>query len=151
MKIEHSPVYLDTNAVWKLYVPEESSKDLNVAVRGRVDLYISDLVVAEMRTILRMKKNTNQMLPEAGNEVWKEFRLDIKEGRFTTFGVSRMMLNWLKVAIENTRGPGGFKTLDALHVACALGSGATCLVTFDRKMMNVAKDAGLIKSVVGFQ
>ena len=42
------PVYFDSSALIKLYVPEPGSDELNRSVEGRNDLLVSDLALTEV-------------------------------------------------------------------------------------------------------
>ena len=46
------PVYLDTSALVKLFVPEPESDDLNRALTGLTDVIVSDLALTEMASAL---------------------------------------------------------------------------------------------------
>lgn len=46
------PLYCDTSALVKLYVPESGSDELNRTVEGRDDLLVSDLAVTEIVSAL---------------------------------------------------------------------------------------------------
>ncbi len=52
MRIASSPVYLDTSALAKLYVPEGESRLLEEALIGRRDVLVSDLAVTELVSVL---------------------------------------------------------------------------------------------------
>ena len=47
--------------------------------------------------------------------------------------------------------PGGCRTLDAIHVASAqvLGENLTALVSYDRRMLDVAADVGVATAAPG--
>jgi predicted nucleic acid-binding protein len=52
VKIDSSPIYLDTSAVAKLFLPEPDSDAVESVLRGRRDLYLSDLAVTELTSVL---------------------------------------------------------------------------------------------------
>jgi len=47
-----APLYCDTSALMKLYLPEPGSDEFNRLVEGRVDLLVSDLAVTEAASAL---------------------------------------------------------------------------------------------------
>jgi predicted nucleic acid-binding protein len=53
VKIDSSPIYLDTSAVAKLFLPEPDSDAVESVLRGRRDLYLSDLAVTERSVLVR--------------------------------------------------------------------------------------------------
>jgi predicted nucleic acid-binding protein len=52
------PVYLDTSALLKLYFPEPLSEELQAALGGRTDLFVSDLVLTEAASALGITEAT---------------------------------------------------------------------------------------------
>ena len=58
------PVYCDTSALLKLYLPERGSDEFNEAVKGRDDVLVSDLAVTEIISAIarRLRQGSRKKL-----------------------------------------------------------------------------------------
>ena len=84
-----------------------------------------------------------RLLLNAAQQVWHNFENDCKSGvlQFVHFPSSA-----LETAIDLARRHGptlGNRTLDSIHVACALELGAGRFWTFDERQARLAEAAGL--------
>ena len=145
MRIASSPVYLDTSALAKLYVPEGESRLLEEALIGRRDVLVSDLAVTELVSVL-MRRVRERLLPA-------ESAMTIH--RIVTHHLMIEMLHRV-VLDEATHREAerllirlgdriALRAADAMHLALAVRAQAKSLVTFDRRMTIAAQAVGLFE------
>jgi hypothetical protein len=144
VRIESSPVYLDTSALAKLYLPESDSDALEAALIGRTDLVISDLAVTELCSALGRRSGAGELDPSQARAIHARVLRDVREERY---GRAELVP---EVHREAERLLLGSRTVhlraaDALHLALARASGAAALVTFDRRMRAAVDALGLFE------
>jgi hypothetical protein len=132
-------VYLDASALVKLFVPEEESDALNDALAGLNDVIVSDLALTEMASALSRRRREGRLTREASQRLYREASKLHASSHHTELTppihrrAERLMLS-LSVPL---------RSLDALHVATALDTGAVTLVTFDPRLRAAAASQGL--------
>jgi len=137
--------YYDTGLLLKLYTNESDSEAIrNFVLRRGEALVFTPMHHAECTSALRLKCFRG----EAGEEEVAGALRDIESDVAT--GVLRATLvdwdaAWLRgrVLSDAHAAATGCRTLDALHVACALLLGAEEMVTGDRRQAALARKAGL--------
>jgi predicted nucleic acid-binding protein len=135
-------IYLDSSALAKLYVPEPQSDRLDAFLRGRRDLLISELAITEVLSAVARKRREGMLNAFQAFEIRDAVLADADSGSFRRLALSplvhrqaeRLLLHVESVAL---------RTLDALHVALALDSSATFIVTYDARTREAAVHAGL--------
>lgn len=138
-------LYHDTGVLLKLYTNERDSEAVRkFVVRRREALVFTPLQHSECVSALRLKCFRG----EAGEEEVARALRDIESD--VAAGVLRMMpvdwdAAWLRCRIlsDAHASSTGCRTLDALHVACALLLGADQLVTADARQATLARKAGM--------
>lgn len=137
------PVYLDTSALVKLYVPEPESARVDRALRRRDDLLVSDLAVTELASALgrrcregaldaaRAARIYQRVLADRADELFRRVDLIAEVHRES----ERLLLSSALVPL---------RSLDALHLALAASSGAMTIYTFDRNLARAAGTIGLL-------
>jgi uncharacterized protein len=135
------PVYLDSSALVKLYLPESESDLLNVRLEGRRDLVASELAVTEVASAIGRRRREGSLSSEEGTRLYRFLLEDFEGGAFLRASVDpethrsaeRLMLS----------SPLPLRTLDALHLALATQAGAASMVTFDRRLGAAALSLGI--------
>lgn len=119
--------YVDTSAALKLLVQEAESDSLAQAVDDESpDLVASLLLETELRRVVSREPLLSQGLVSDLLAAISLFELP--PSIFTEAGLL----------------PGAsLRSLDALHLAAAIRLGADCVVTYDRRMAEAARDLGL--------
>jgi len=138
-------LYYDTGLLLKLYTNERDSEAVRgFVVRHREALAFTPLHHSECVSALRLKCFRG----EAGEEEVAGALRDIESD--VAAGVLRMVpvdwdAAWLRCRILSDAHAAltGCRTLDSLHVACALLLGADQLVTADARQATLARKAGL--------
>jgi uncharacterized protein len=120
-------LYLDSSALVKLVAVEAESDELDDYVGDR-EIVSSELARTE---VLRAIRRRHAGLVEAAEDFLAELSL-MPVDRFITTGAA-----WVR--------PWSVRSLDAIHVASAsqLRPGLEALVTYDRRMVDAAREAGL--------
>lgn len=145
MRIASSPVYLDTSALAKIYVREPESAALESALLGRRDLIVSDLAVSELTSVIARRSRDGDLSATQAQRLYQRVLHDLTAGEFhhaeltsSTHRVAERLLMAL-----GRRTP--LRAADALHLALAGLAGAHALVTFDRRMRDVARTLGTLE------
>ncbi|MEX2578887.1 MAG: type II toxin-antitoxin system VapC family toxin [Verrucomicrobiales bacterium] len=137
-------IYIDTSALVKLYFLEEGSDFVQSRVSAQDDpLPIWELQEAELANALHLKVFRNELtFEEAGNQLG-HFRDRVKRGLYFFPEIHRadLMDTFHRLSRET---PGtGCRTMDILHVACALQIESCRFLTFDERQRGLAGLAGL--------
>lgn len=148
MKIASSPVYLDTSALAKLYLPEVGSDDVEEALLGRRDVIVSDLAVTELTSAVARRVRAGDLGAAEARRIYRQVSSDLAAGEFRhaeiTAGAHREAERLLMGVGRRVL----LRAADALHLAMAGLLGARVLVTFDGRMRAAAEAVGTI-DVVG--
>lgn len=120
-------VYLDSSALVKLVVEEPESEDLRTFVGDRV---VVSSTVARTEVIRAVARAEPERV-SAAEKVLAETSLIIIDGPLASAAA------WVE--------PASIRSLDAIHLATArrLEVGLEALVTYDRRMVDAARMAGL--------
>lgn len=118
--------FLDTSAAAKLlHIEAETAAMVDFADRDDVDLVGSVLLETELR-----RTATRRHLSQSDVSALLD-GISLYPFEDTDFLLAGLLPG------ENLR------SLDALHVQCALGIGADCMVTYDARMMDACNQVGL--------
>jgi predicted nucleic acid-binding protein len=142
VKIDSSPVYLDTSALAKLFLPEADSDEVEEALRGRNDLLLSDLAVTEFVSVLVRRVREGSLRSHEARRLHQRLLRDLVGGEFlrsdATEPCHREAERLLFALGERTP----LRAADALHLALASMAGARALFTFDRRLAGAATALG---------
>ncbi len=133
------PVYIDASALVKLFVPEPESDALNEALAGFTDVIISDLALTEMASALARRVRERLLTRDEAKRLHREALKLVAASRHVelTPPIHRHAERLLLAVATPLR------WLDALHLAAALGSEASTVVTFDPRLRDAAASQGL--------
>jgi len=142
VRIASSPVYLDSSALAKVYIPEPESSVLGSLLAGRRDLVVSDLAVTEVASAMMRRVRERQLRRREMAEAYRTLAGDVADHRFLraelTAGVHREAERLLMTLGERVP----LRAADGLHLALAVVAGARTVVTFDRRMIMAATTMG---------
>ena len=135
-------IYVDSSALAKLYVPEAESDRLDAFLRGRRGLMISELAITEVLSAVARRKREGELRAKQANEIRAAVLGDADSGSFGRLDLNpdvHREAERLLFATDSSP----LRTLDALHIALASSGRASHILTFDRRMREVAAQAGL--------
>ena len=133
------PLYLDSSALVKLFVPEPESDSLNEALLGAKGVILSDLALTEMASALGRRTREGVLTTRQARHLHREaLRLtaSCRHVELTPPVLRRAERLLLSL-------PMPLRALDALHLATALEAEAATMVTFDPRLRAAAAAQGL--------
>lgn len=140
-------MYLDTSALAKRYLNEDGSEALDRFLMEEGRAWVSTLTAVEMRCLLARRVRSGEIDTAAEARVLAAFEEDLLAGVFTLHSLTDGEF-WDAFRLVGEYHGYALRSLDALHLACAVSVGASGLATADRTMARVA-DA-LLPSVTLF-
>lgn len=136
------PLYCDTSALLKLYLPEAGSDVFNALVEGRDDLLVSDLCVTEAASALARRVRQGALPGEAARRVQHAILDRLDEGAYHRVELTRDVHRRAEHFLLSL-GDIPLRASDALHLALAASGRAASLASFDARMVAAARAASL--------
>jgi len=143
--IESSPVYLDTSALVKLYLPERESEELEEMMVGRRDLIVSDLAITEMTSALVRRVRDGDLPAGQARRIYRRLLRDADMGEFRRAELSADSHREAERVLLAVGTQVALRAADALHLGLAGRGGARVLVTFDQRMRAAAAAIGSLE------
>ena len=137
-------IYLDTSALVKLYVLEAGSEFVQSCLSEQDDpLPIWELQEAELANALHLKVFRNEWTEAEAELQIEHFHSRKQRGLYVFPEIDRVELirEFHRLSLETPRT--GCRTMDILHVACALQIPSCRFLTFDGRQGKLARMAGL--------
>ena len=137
-------IYLDTSAFLKLYILEAGSEVVQAYVTSQDDpLPVWDLLQAELINALRLKTFSGDIGDEQANRLIQLYDDRLQRGQYFVPEIDRdgLMKSFRALGRETPRT--GCRTMDILHVACALQLATERFISFDERQRTLAAGAGL--------
>ena len=134
--------YLDTSAFAKWYVNESGSEAFTSFMSGKDGAVIGRLGLLEFRCLLSRRRRSGSLSEELESETYRLFQDDILSGVYEVHPLLDEHAIEARALIERLPSH-ALRTLDALHLAMALGAGTELLATADEVMASAAEDLGL--------
>ena len=136
------PLYCDTSALLKLYLPEPGSAELTRVVEGRDDLVVSDLAVTEIASALSRRVREGAITAEAARRVQRTIVETLDGSPYARIELVREVHRRAEhLLLTLTDAP--LRALDALHLALALAARAASMAVFDARLAAAARAVGL--------
>lgn len=134
------PLYLDTSALVKLFVPEPESDSLNQALLGARGVILSDLALTEMASALGRRTREGVLTRRQASHLHREaLKLTASCRHVELTPPVHRRAEQLLLSV-----PMPIRALDALHLATAIEAGAATMVAFDQDLRAVAASQGLL-------
>ncbi len=137
-------IYLDTSALVKLYVLEAGSEFVQSCLSEQDDpLPVWELQEAELANALHLKVFRNEWTEAEAELQIEHFHSRKQRGLYVFPEIDRVELirEFHRLSLETPRT--GCRTMDILHVACALQIPSCRFLTFDGRQGKLARMAGL--------
>ncbi len=142
MSTAEMPLYVDSSALAKLYVPEGNSDEVDSYLRGRIGLMVSELAITEVLSATARRKREGELSADAAIRIRDALLADADSGAFVRLQLDPVVHREAeRLLLMTSVVP--LRTLDALHLALALSGAATHVLTFDRRMRDAALQSGL--------
>jgi uncharacterized protein len=136
------PLYCDTSALLKLYLPEAGSADFTRIVDGRTDLLISDLAVTEVVSALSRHVRQGAISPDEAHRMQRTIIGSLDDAGYArvelTRDVHRRAEHFLLTSTDTP-----LRAADALHLALAVAGRAASMASFDGRLAAAARAIGL--------
>ena len=138
------PVYLDTSALIKLYLPEPGSDELDRALSDRRDLLVSDLAITEFASAIGRKRRSGVLAPDRASQLYQTLLDQATAAGYylrigTTVDAHRLAERYL-LSLDSVE----LRASDALHLALASREKARTIATFDRRQREAAARLSLV-------
>ncbi|MBM3706192.1 MAG: type II toxin-antitoxin system VapC family toxin [Actinobacteria bacterium] len=136
--------FIDTSALFKRYVPEQGTEEMDRIFSQDAAFYISDITIVEFISNLKRK---NEITGELNEDLYKKIKselfADITGGKIKTEGViSETIIEAIDLLDKNYITP-----LDSLQLASALQlqseKGSVIFLCSDKKLFSLAEKCGL--------
>ncbi len=138
-------IYADTSVLFSLYVPDANSPKADAWRRANpVPLDFTGFHRLELRNALGLAVFQQRLTPGEAQTAWQAVQADLAAGLLVA--KPDLWGNLVREAerlAEHHTPTIGSRSLDILHVAAALVSGATEFCTFDARQGKLAQLAGL--------
>lgn len=136
----------DTSALLKLYVAEPDSSDfLELLAATRAPILTSAVTAAELQCALYRKELAGDLKEGGAHRAFQKFQADVNADRIVNvppgYDVSAASGEIIRRAFSGRR-PVMVRSLDVIHLASAVVSGAETLVATDLRLREAAKRAG---------
>jgi predicted nucleic acid-binding protein len=136
-------VYADSSFIVSIYVQSQHSVAADMLLRQRPHIYVTPLILAEWAHALAGQVFRGQMSASNAQRIGRAFENDRNNGLWLNTAMPEQAFD-ICVDLARRYGPKlGVRTLDSLHVACALELKAERFWTFDERQAKLAKAEGL--------
>ncbi len=145
--------YWDTSALLKLYVAEPDSSDfLQLLADTGAPILTSAVTAIELQCALYRKEVAGDLKEGGAHHAFQKFQADVTKGRIVNVpagdDISAASGEIIRGAYSGRR-PVMVRSLDVIHLASAVVSGAETLVATDLRLREAAKRAGFTLAPAG--
>ena len=137
-------IYLDTSALLKLYIREPDSEAVQAYVMAQDDpLPVWELQQVELINAFRLKVFWGDLKGGQAEQLIELFEQRMHRGQYFFPDIDRaeLMMTFRALSRETLRM--GCRTMDILHVACALQLAPQRFISFDERQRRLAAHAHL--------
>lgn len=142
------PVYVDTSALAKWYLPEPGSDAFVDFIRRQDRAAISRLTTVELRCLLARRRRAGDITLQHERDAWMTFEDDIRAGHLHVEALSDAHAIAARDLLDRLQGL-PVRTLDALHLAIARSLAVQVIATADRVMARAAEALGMTTTMFG--
>ena len=136
------PIYLDSSAAVKLYLPEADSDSLEALLLRRRDLCLSSLAVTEIVSAAARRRREGHLSSADLARVHAALLDDLADQAFINVDLDSQTHRAAERLLA-AAGDTPLRAANALHLALALAVNARTVITFDRRLTAAALGAGL--------
>jgi len=136
-------VYADSSFLVSLYVTDSHSADSRHRMLTAPTLWLTPLHVAEWSHAIAQHMFRRELKPNEATDLYRQLEDDKQGGVWVEAALPESAFE-ICADLARRHGPKlGLRTLDSLHVACALELKADRFWTFDDRQAKLAKAEGL--------
>jgi predicted nucleic acid-binding protein len=136
-------VYADSSLLASLYTIEVNSKEARRRMQATPEVLVTPLNRSELAHAFQLQVFRKSVTEAMANQAWQEFNDDCRRGLWKPVELPARAWNICSdLALRFSPGF-GTRTLNSLHVACALELSADRFWTFDERQARLAEAAGL--------
>lgn len=137
-------IYLDTSAFLKLYVREADSESVQKLVTSQKDpLPVWEFQQVEMINAVHLKIFWQEITVEDATRLLALFDQRMRRGQYYCPRIDRAELMLTFRSLTKYTSEIGCRTMDILHVACAMQLAPVTFVSFDERQKALARKASL--------
>lgn len=136
-------VSIDSSLLFSLYVVDSKTPDAVKLFAARPEVWLTPLHRAELANAIQRYVFRHRLSEFEAGRIWKTFEDDCAMDAWELADFPNGAWG-LSIDLARRHGPVlGLRTLDTLHVACALELGAERFWTFDERQTKLAEAVGL--------
>ncbi len=136
------PLYCDTSALLKLYLPEPGSDEFNEIVKDRDDVLVSDRTVTEIIWAMARRMRQGSLARDAARRMQRAIIRGLDDGVYHRVELTREVHRRAEHFLVSLPGA-ALRAADALHLALATSARAASLASFDARLAAAGRAAGL--------
>jgi predicted nucleic acid-binding protein len=137
-------VYADTSFLASLYAADSHSAEAQRRVRLRSpEFFLTPLLELELMNALQLRVFRREASSTEARKSGADLESDIRDGLFTNVPVTAQAYETAQRVAQRQTASIGTRTLDILHVACAVLLKADRFWTFDERQAALARAEGL--------
>ena len=136
-------IYADSSVFVSLYIQDRHSAEVQRLLAKRADLWLTPLHRAEWAHSVAQHVFHRKISADEAQTLYADFERDRESGAWIEVALPQMAFErCIQIAQEHVRRLLS-RTLDTLHIACALELGAERFWTFDDRQAKLARAVGL--------
>lgn len=136
-------IYADTSFLAALYFPESHSEAARRRMAARPRVWLTPLHCAEWEHLVARHVFQRLSTPDQARRVRRDFERDCQAEIWAVIAFPERALMACAELAQRFGGQLPMRTLDTLHLACALELGAVRFWTFDQRQARQAQAVGL--------
>jgi predicted nucleic acid-binding protein len=136
-------IYVDTSFLVSLYVPDQSSEQARKRIEEKPAIWLTPLHRAEWAHAISQHVFQRRISSREAQKVYRSFEQDRQQNVWLEIGMPEMAFERCVHLARRHVSRLGVRTLDSLHVACALELNAARFWTFDVRQRRLAEAEGL--------
>lgn len=138
-----SYIYVDSSFISPVYAEDVHSAEAERRMSQKPMIWLTRINRAEVAHAIFLQVFRKRISSEHAQFFWNNFEMDCRDGIWTKTDLPERI--WDKsIHLARMYGPTlGVRTLDSLHVACALELHAQKFWTFDERQARLAEAVGL--------
>jgi predicted nucleic acid-binding protein len=136
-------IYADSSFLVSSYVDDVHSPEADRRMSAAPSVWITPLNRSEIAHAIHQYVFRGKLSSSDAQRAWNDFQRDCRQGIWTPINLPERLWE-TSILLAERHGPTlGVRTLDSLHVACALELKAQRFWTFDERQARLAEAVGL--------